>query len=269
MSKPARDYEKMRPVIMRAISLGSTPERICAKHQLHWPTLMRHLRKWLNEGRPAPIRNAGPDTVFRDLSTIPVNVAASMAEKKTTRDHDPERNERIRELRRQGLSPGQINKRLGLSRGVVIGVLNRAGMTLDEAEKAKAVREGTKLGGLNKKRNAAKRDGKPSAEGNSWNFSANAHRNAAVFGKGYKGESTGPINLAKYREVAPPHAVSIEHLEGCAWPYGDVREEGISYCNKPRCRVRVHGLQMPITTAYCDHHWEKRRVSKHTRILTG
>lgn len=258
MSKPARDYEKMRPVIMRAIGNGSTPERICAKHQLHWPTLMRHLRKWLNEGRPAPIQNAGPDTAFRDLPAIPVNVAASMAE------IDPERNERIRQLRREGLSPAQIHKRLGLSRGVVIGVLNRAGMTMDEAEKAKAVREGTKLGHLNRKRNAAKR----SAEGNSYNFSAGAHRNAAVFGKGCKGESTGPINLAKYREVAPPHAVSIEHLTECRWPFGDVREEGISYCNKPRCRVRVHGLSIPITTAYCDHHWEKRRFSKHTRILT-
>lgn len=264
MSKPARDYEKMRPVIMRAISLGSTPERICAKHQLHWSTLMRHLRKWLNEGRPAPMQNAGPDTAFRDLPAIPVNVAASMAEKKTTQDRNPERNERIRELRRQGLSPAQIHKRLGLKRGVVIGVLNRAGMTLDGAEKAKAVREGTRLGGLTRKRNAAKR----SADGNSYNFSAGKHRNAAVFGQGHKGESTGPINLAKYREVAPPHAVSIEHLQGCSWPYGDVREEGIRYCNKPRCRVRVHGLQKPITVDYCDEHYEKRRFSKHTRILT-
>jgi hypothetical protein len=268
MSKPASDYEKMRYVIMRAISLGSTPERICAKNQLHWPTLMRHLRKWLNEGRPAPIANAWPDTAFRDLPAIPVNVAASMAEKKTTRDHDPERNERIRQLRREGLSPGQIRKRLGLTRGVVIGVLNRAGMTLDDQEKAKAIRDGHRLGGLNKGRNAAKRAGKRRADGNSYNFSANAHRNAAVFGKGYKGESTGPINLAKYREVAPPHAVPIEHLQGCAWPFGDVREEGISYCNKPRCRVRVHGLQMPVRTAYCDAHWDQRRTSKHTRILT-
>jgi len=258
MSKPARDYEKMRPVIMRAISLGSTPERICAKHQLHWSTLMRHLRKWLNEGRPAPIANAGPDTAFRDLPAIPVNVAASMAE------IDPERNERIRQLRREGLSPAEIRKRLGLTRGVVIGVLNRAGMMLDDAEKARAKRDGSRLGGRTKKRNAAKR----SADGNSYNFSAGAHRNAAVFGKAYKGESTGPINLAKYREMAPPHAVPIEHLQGCAWPFGDVREEGITYCNRPRCRVRVYGLQMPITTAYCDHHWEKRRFSKHTRILT-
>jgi len=264
MSKPARDYEKMRPVIMRAIGNGSTPERICAKHQLHWPTLMRHLRKWLNEGRPAPIQNAGPDTAFRDLPAIPVNVAASMAEKKTTRDHDPERNERIRQLRREGMAPAQIGRQLRLTRGVVIGVLNRAGMTLDDQEKTKAMREGTRLGGLTRKRNAAKQ----SADGNSYNFSANAHRNAAVFGKGHKGESTGPINLAKYREVAPADAVSIEHLQGCAWPYGDVREEGIRYCNKRRCRVRVHGLSVPVTTAYCDHHYEIRRVSKHTRILT-
>jgi len=267
MSKPARDYEKMRPVIMRAIGNGSTPERICAKHQLHWSTLMRHLRKWLNEGRPA-LQGLGPETAFRDLPAIPVNVAASMAEKKTTQERDPERNERIREMRRQGLLPAQIHKRLGLKRGVVIGVLNRAGMTLDDQEKAKAIREGHRLGGLNKGRNAAKRAGKRSADGNSYNFSANAHRNAAIFGKGHKGESTGPINLGKYREVAPPHAVSIEHLQGCSWPYGDVREEGISYCNKPRCRVRVHGLSIPVTTAYCDHHWEKRRFSKHTRILT-
>jgi len=267
MSKPARDYEKMRPVIMRAISLGSTPGRICAKHMLHWSTLMRHLRKWLNEGRPPwEVLPASPETAFLDLPSIPVNVAASMADKiYRSPEHDPERNERIRQLRREGLAPSQIRRRLGLTRNVVIGVLHRAGMAMDDDERTKAKRQGQKLGG--RKRRAATRPAPPRSDDHAWNFSAGAHRNAAVFGQGRKGESTGPINLEKHYEPIPPHAVTIEHLTGCSWPYGDVRGEGIAYCNRPRCRVQVHHLATPILTAYCHAHWEQRRTSKATRII--
>lgn len=262
MSKPARDYEKMRPVIMRAISLGSTPERICAKHMLHWPTLMRHLRKWLAEGRPKPhpVPIADAATAFLDLPAIPVNVAASMAE------IDPERNERIRQLRRQGLAPSQIRQRLGLTRNVVIGVLHRAGMAMDDDERTKAKRDGQIKGGKSR-RKAISRGAPPRSDDNAWNFSAGAHRNAGVFGKGQKGESTGPINLEKHYEPIPPYAVTIEHLTGCRWPYGEIRAEGIAYCNKPRCRVKVHGLATPILTAYCAKCWDRRRSSKNTCII--
>jgi hypothetical protein len=265
MSKPARDYEKMRPVIMRAISLGSTPERICAKHMLDRSKLMRHLRKWLNEGRPAPapISAAEADTAFRDFPGLPTKAVALP---KKSAEIDPERNERIRQLRREGLAPFRIRQRLGLTRNVVIGVLHRAGMAMGDDERTKAKRDGQIKGGKSR-RKATSRGAPPRSDDNAWNFSANAHRNAAVFGKGQKGESTGPINLEKHYEPIPPHAVTIEHVTECRWPFGDVRGEGIAYCNKPRCRVKVHHLAAPILTAYCDAHWEQRRTSKATRII--
>jgi hypothetical protein len=267
VTKPARDYEKLRPAIMRAISLGSTPERICAKHMLHWPTLMRRLAKWKAEDKPAPVPILLPDadeaTAFVDHLPLPIKQAASMA----TKEHDPDRNERIRQLRRDGLTPAKITRRLGLSRNIVIGVLNRAGMLCDAEEKAKANREGAKVAAAGRRRRATSRGAPPRSDDHAWNFSANAHRNAAIFGKGHKGEATGPINLEKHYEPIPSHAVTIEHVTGCRWPFGDVRGEGIAYCNKPRCSVKVHHMSIPITTAYCVEHWDIRRCSKNTRVI--
>jgi hypothetical protein len=265
MSKPARDYEKMRPVIMRAISLGSTPERICAKHMLHWPTLMRHLRKWLNEGRPAPapivLPIADAATAFLDQAPIkPAPIAIALSKRRQPHEQT-ERNELIVKLiKAGGMSYAMIAKHVGCSRSAVSGVADRAGVDMSPEEKALSIRR-------ENKRRATSRGNPPRADGHAWNFSANAHRNAAIFGKGQKGESTGPINLEKHYEPIPPHAVTIEHLTGCRWPFGDVRGEGIAYCNRPRCRVQVHHLATPILTAYCHAHWEQRRTSKATRII--
>lgn len=263
MSKPARDYEKMRPVIMRAISLGSTPERICAKHMLHWPTLMQHLRKWLNEGRPKPhpVPIADPETHFLDQAPIkPAPIAIAPSRRRQAHEQT-ERNELIVKLiKAGGMSYAMIAKHVGCSRSAVSGVADRAGIDMSPEEKALSIRR-------ENKRRATSRGNPPRSDDHAWNFSANAHRNAAVFGKGQKGESTGPINLEKHYEPIPPHAVTIEHLTGCRWPFGDVRGEGIAYCNRPRCRVKVHHLATPILTAYCEAHWEQRRTSKATRII--
>lgn len=265
MTKPARDYEKLRPKIMRAIAAQKAPMDICCSLMLHFPTLMRHLAKWKAEDRPPPVAILLPDadeaTHFLEPIRLPIKQAANMVGKEL----DPERNERIRELRKKGLAPSQIAQRTGLSRGVIIGVINRAGMGLEGDELARARSRGAAKGGRTKKARQAQ-----TAKGaalSPWNFSAGAHKNAAVFGKGAKGESTGPINIAQHYEPIPQHAVTIEHVTGCRWPFGDVRGEGIAYCNKPRCRVRMQHLSTPITTAYCVEHWDMRRASKNTKVI--
>lgn len=265
MSKPARDYEKMRPAIMRAIAANKAPVDICCSLQLHFPTLMRHLAKWQAQDRPAPapivmpIPDAG--TAFLDQAPIkPAPIAIAPSRRRQAHEQT-ERNELIVKLiKAGGMSYAMIAKHVGCSRSAVSGVADRAGIDMSPEEKALSIRR-------ENKRNATSRGAPPRPENHAWNFSANAHRNAAIFGKGQKGESTGPINLEKHYEPIPPHAVTIEHLTGCSWPFGDVRGEGIAYCNKPRCQVMVHGFARPITTAYCDHHWDVRRTSKATKIV--
>lgn len=258
MTKPARDYEKMRPVILRALSLGSTPERICAKHMLDWATLMRHLRKWNRADLPPrDILPPAAGTAFADLPPLPIEKAAPMVAK----EQNAERNDCIRRLRSEGKTPAQITRHLGISRNIVIGVLHRAGMTMEGEEKAKAVREGQRRG----RQTTKARQKSPGA----YQFGMGCTANATRLPGPRNGESAGPINLDKHYEPIPSHAVTIEHVTGCRWPFGDVRGEGIAYCNKPRCRVVVHGRAQPILTAYCDECWERRRTSRHTTILVA
>lgn len=254
-----RSWERRRGPIEYALSQGKTPAQIAARYQTTFAAMNKLLTQWglLECGRPprhVPI--ADDATAFLDLPAIPIKQAAAMAEK------DPERNELIRRLRREGRTPAQITRHLGVSRGVVIGVLNRAGMTLDAEEMARARSKGGNVGSK-----AAKRARQQSPD--AYQFGMGCAKNATRLPSLRKGEATGPLNIEKHYEPIPSHAVTIEHVTGCRWPHGDVRNEGIAYCNKPRCSVRVHGQAQPIRTAYCDDHWDMRRASKHTRILTA
>ncbi len=252
-----RNWERRRGPIEYALSQGKTPAQIAARYQTTFAAMNKLLAQWgllecAKPPRHVPV--ADDATAFLDLTAIPIKQAAAMAEK------DPERNERIRQLRRDGLNPATISRRLNLSRNVVIGVLHRAGMGLQPHEKARAMSKGGNRGSKVAKR---ARQQSPDA----YQFGMGCAKNATRLPGPRKGESTGPLNIDKHYEPIPSHAVTIEHVTGCRWPHGDVRNEGIAYCNKQRCCVRVHGQAQPIRTAYCDDHWDMRRASRTTKIV--
>jgi hypothetical protein len=144
---------------------------------------------------------------------------------------NPDRDARILELFRQGLSMATVAERLfgdypGLSRSTVAAVIHRA-----------------------------------RARGENMIPSALSGRSSATI----RQKSQNCPELAA--SAAPPlSAVPLDERAGCAWPYGDSCAGGLRYCNATCCVVQSpYGKARKV--AYCAEHWWARHRTHVTRVV--
>jgi GcrA cell cycle regulator len=242
-----RDWGKHRNAILSKVDKGWALTAIAAHYMVSFKTIKRLVDGW----RPpaAPIAAAVPEP---EPAPAPIEHQAPAPPASGNRDNT-ERNARIIELAKEGLSAGKIGLRMGgLSRSAVIGVLHRAGIS------TKGGKGGTRARPLALAPKVA-------SGGTSHAWGAGKHHNALVFAGGTKGGAKPPISRDKLNMKAPETAVPFEDRKGCRWPYGDPREGPLLYCNAPRCSVRTGGLVQ--TTEYCAEHWALRRSSAYTKII--
>jgi hypothetical protein len=256
-----RDWEKHRSAILARLDKGWAPAAIAAHYMVSSKTIQRLVKQW----RPpaAPIAAEAVDQVAEPEPAPPAPIAAdieapaspALAQLEALSGRPPdntERNARILELAKEGLSAGQIGQRMGLTRSAVIGVLHRAGVS-------------TK--GCKRPRTTVVLPSKNQPAGASLEWAKGKNRNALVFAGGTKGDPKPPISRNLLNMQAPETAVAFEDRKGCRWPFGDPREGPLLYCNAPTCRVRNGDLVQP--TNYCAEHWALRRSSAYTRIIAA
>jgi hypothetical protein len=183
--------------------------------------------------------------------------------RQATHVNNAERNQKIMDLKAEGLSSGKIVARLkasypGLSRSAVIGVIHRH---MPAEVRARDVEEGHHAIRMRAKRTAPPpRPPKPTPPPRIFN-KAPIYRPIEPPLETLLGE---PV-LA----VPPPEhdaGVTLLQRTGCAWPYGDARQGAITFCNRPRCSIRQGGLDS-LLTPYCAEHWARRRASSYTKIV--
>jgi hypothetical protein len=165
-----------------------------------------------------------------------------------------ERDEKIRELTKQGLSASEVGAIVGCSRNAVVSVWKR---DRDKGLNYLPARSRTQVGQASSLVDKARRSRKTKAE-----YTRDKGRPFEI-NRGPK-PKTAPGALPV--DGSPPEGAcyGFEARTGCAWPYGD--RAPFHYCNRPCCKVTAFGAE-PHTTAYCDDHWKKRRTSTYSRII--
>jgi hypothetical protein len=77
--------------------------------------------------------------------------------------------------------------------------------------------------------------------------------------------------LSRYERPLPDGRSGVPFMErtGCAWPSGDSRKDGLTFCNAPCCEVVKHteAGKVVVGVRYCAEHWNARRASANTKVL--
>jgi hypothetical protein len=256
-----RDWGKHRNAILSKVDKGWALTAIAAHYMVSFKTIKRLVDGWRPpaQGGDTKCADIVPPAQLAEPEPAPAPIehqapAPPALEPPASGNRDnTERNARIIELAKEGLSAGKIALRMApLTRSAVIGVLHRAGISTKGGKGGKRAKP---LGFVPQ----------VATGGMSHAWGAGKHHNALVFAGGTKGSAKPPISRDKLNQKAPETAVAFEDRKGCRWPYGDPREGPLLYCNAPRCSVRIAGLVQP--TEYCAEHWALRRSSAYTKII--
>lgn len=229
---------------------GFTIEAIAVRVMCSYTLVQKKLKQWgvappiegvIDEPEPMPEPEPEPAPAPPIVEDIPPE--------KTARQLLDERNAAILELVDAGMKDDDIAMKLGLkSRGVVIGVRHRNGRIKTEDEVRHASRQNAKRVGT---MTSARR----------------AHLKTPI---------EPPIEtLVKPIELDPlimlgRVVIPFEQVTGCRWPFGDVRDNPpLTYCNAPCCTVQLRGGDgTRHRTRYCAEHWDKRRASNFTKVVS-
>lgn len=158
------------------------------------------------------------------------------------------RNDEIIRLVHEGLSDKEIAARMKgrypeMTRGVVLGLRNRRGLLKDPASRNRAQRVNSSKNGMG----------------------GNLRAKLGTAPKPPLLEAPAPARLP---EKTAGRWVSFEQMTGCRWCEGDPREGTAVFCNAPRCDVKLLGGDVERVN-YCCEHWERRRSSRYTRVITA
>jgi hypothetical protein len=170
------------------------------------------------------------------------------------------RNRRILDLADK-MSSGAIAKALsqefpGITRNVVIGVVQRHG-----AKDPQSIARRASLNKGGHREAARKRDAAKARKAQVDVILAQGIARKVI-------PPTRPEYLPRGHHLTTPLAgstpVPAEMRRGCVWPFGE--RDSITFCDLPKCKVVQNGRT--FQTSYCAKHWEIRRSSCLTRILT-
>lgn len=205
------------------------------------------------------------------------------------REQHPARNQKIRDMRAEGVGCREIARRMNISNNIVAGCLGRSGMTKNEQAKA---RDPDRNAQIIEMKRAGKRPMEIAREmsltkqivigvlarAGMKSDPDEVQRSRQIGGRASgkaklralhdpaKAAAARRASLARIEQEAPHGSSLFESTYGCCWPFGEPRV-GLTYCNAPCCTVKVPGLPTPQKTRYCVAHWLKRNATRHTRVI--
>ncbi len=147
--------------------------------------------------------------------------------------------EQLREMWKQGLTTGEIGKRLGVSKNSIVGKVHRLGLSGRPSP-------------IKKKETAASDNAKKDPASQAKPSKSKNEKIAAAKKTEPESELIEDIVIEEKIEIVPPSypqrsdKTSLTDLDNhtCRWPIGDPKDENFHFCGK---KVR-------IGQTYCDEH---------------
>jgi hypothetical protein len=265
------DLEPYRKAICVLYADNWAVAALALRYRVERKHMQECLERWgVIEPRPRilPVKSSPANAPTSPDDPAPEQPAGETVKLKRAPDRfgeNTERNEQIMKLKAAGLSSGKILARLkgaypALTRSAVIGVIHRH---MPAEVRARDIEEGHHA-----VRMRARREAPPPLPPKLPR--AQPQRLALESKRIEPREKLEPLEVVFTvpDEPQPEHVAGATLLErtGCAWPYGDARQDGITFCNAPRCSIK-QGTHDSYLTPYCAEHWARRRASAYTKIV--
>lgn len=263
--KHKRDWDKCAPWIIKRYGRGESLSAIAAHYQVEYRTIRGLIEKW------------GIDMRGQE------ETAPSAPQQQEEAPRPPDKGTvkaKILEMARAGVPDIDIVNAVAemgvkITRGVVIGYRHRNG--IENKKAGKRMMSGGKTDAIRRARDikfgkAAPTTPKPPSP--RWD----AHLSKCMLDDEREPEARQappraprmPKSDIKPVPVRPGEDgvrrwVTFDLLTGCRWVEGEC--ETLRYCNAPVCKIQRPGM-LPETARYCAFHYEARRVTNYTKIVS-